>query len=164
MSPDTPSELIVARFYESSRRLTDSQIIIIGRLNEVIAFFTRFIESGEGYSTSYLTRFPMLRRLMANLRTSACEQTCRNPRESCVRALSTNRGLEHNIHTPSCRPHWETILRLCCRTSRVCRKHRNRWNQGVAALTTGFSYDVAQMTGLFRGHFDSLRYFGSGKD
>jgi hypothetical protein len=36
------------------------------RLNEVMAFFRRFIKSAEGNSVSYSNIFPMLEKLMAN--------------------------------------------------------------------------------------------------
>jgi hypothetical protein len=39
-----------------------------GRLTEVAAVFTRFIKSSEGNSVSYFNIFPMLPKLMANLR------------------------------------------------------------------------------------------------
>jgi hypothetical protein len=39
----------------------------VGRLNEVLAIFRRFLKSVEGNSVSYFDIFPMLQKLMANL-------------------------------------------------------------------------------------------------
>jgi hypothetical protein len=39
----------------------------VGRLNEVLAIFTRFVKSVEGNSVSYFDTFPMLQKPMANL-------------------------------------------------------------------------------------------------
>jgi hypothetical protein len=39
----------------------------VGRLNEVLAIFRRFVKSVEGNSVAYFDIFPMLQKLMANL-------------------------------------------------------------------------------------------------
>jgi hypothetical protein len=39
----------------------------VGRLNEVIIVFLRFVKSEEGNSVSYFNVFPMLHELMSNL-------------------------------------------------------------------------------------------------
>jgi hypothetical protein len=132
----------------------------IGKLKEVMAIFTPFIKSAEGNSLSDVNIFPILRKLMAN-----------------PGSLHANRHAETLMKTASERFSRTTDLNrifICFLMIRFGQKYcgdvpqtgelsanmETMLNHGIAALTTAFSDDVAQITNLFQNYRDGWQQFG----
>jgi hypothetical protein len=122
----------------------------IGRLNEVLAIFMRFVKSVEGKSVSYFDIFSMLQKLIANL-----GSLCANKHaETLVKAVSErfSRTTDLNIIftcfpvTPDGKRYYNEVPR----PGAFATSMEVMWNRGVAALTDAFSYGVAHMTDLFQ--------------
>jgi hypothetical protein len=91
----------------------------VGRLNEVLAIFTRFVKSVEGNSVSYFDIFRMVQKLMANLGPVLANRHAETLMN--VGSQRFSRTTDLNMFSGDAR--WEKILRRRFATRRIRCKH-----------------------------------------
>jgi hypothetical protein len=136
----------------------------VGRLNEVLAIFTRFVKSVEGNSVSYFDIFPMLQKLLANLgslRANKHAETLMKAASECFsRTTDLNTIFTCFLLTPDRKKYYSDVPR----PGAFAASMEAIWNREVAALAAAFSYSVAHITNLFQNYLDHPRQFGSVMD
>jgi hypothetical protein len=122
----------------------------VGRLSEIPAIFRRFVKSAEGNPVSYFDIFPLSQKLRVNLGSlhanKHAETFMKDISERFSRTTDLNIIFTCFLVTQVGKRSSGDVPRPGAFTASMAAVK----NRGIAALTTAFSSDVAQMTSLFR--------------